>query len=310
MNPSQDSSATKDRRKIKYLISYVKETGELKYVCENSYKHLGLKSNTDDRMSIFLDKNNLKLMCPDLFDKESQDKLKRGMVVDFDTTTMISSKRSLLRELEDEEDIEKKNGLQYEELSLNGSIDSSLDKDAKNVNVGVYEIDEKKELSQLDIDLMKSKDTKNKKNSLGDENSSEEDIDFMYMKRQLVAQEFHTECFEPGMTVAFTYFQDYQLSDNFIMEEPVLEKKGRISGSLLEKKNVNKKRRFLKRLENTIEEHKEEETIENSKILKTLNSSSLNNLYILASSVFIFLTVILCIKIYLRYDSFIVLNYI
>ena len=170
-------------------------------MCENSYKYLGLKSNTDDRMSIFLDKNNLKLMCPDLFDKESQDNLKRGMVVDFDTTTMISSKRSLLRELEDENELENPKE-KFEELSLHGSLDSSIH---KNDRFGDYEMDEKKGLSQLDIEEM-GKDLKKKGKGSQDENSSDEDIDHMYMRRQLVAQEFHTECFEPGMTVAFTYF--------------------------------------------------------------------------------------------------------
>lgn len=53
-------------------------------------------------MSIFLDKNNLKIMCPELFDPELATKLRQGMVVDFNTSTMISSKRSLLKELSDE----------------------------------------------------------------------------------------------------------------------------------------------------------------------------------------------------------------
>lgn len=53
-------------------------------------------------MSVFLEKNNMKIICPALFDRKNEKSKFIGMKVDFDTTHLVKSNRSLLKELEDD----------------------------------------------------------------------------------------------------------------------------------------------------------------------------------------------------------------
>ena len=91
-----------NRRKIKYVIVYEANSGQLQYVCENSYKYLGMKSNTSDQISVFMEDSNLKVIAPKLFDPRFEKSKFVGIRLDFDTTTLKSKDRSLLKELEDE----------------------------------------------------------------------------------------------------------------------------------------------------------------------------------------------------------------
>lgn len=97
----EDNIYTK-RRKVKYLLTYEKNSGELQYVCENTYRYLGMKSNTSNRMSVFLEKNNMKIICPSLFEKMNEKSTHIGLKVIFDTSHLVESNRSLLKELEDD----------------------------------------------------------------------------------------------------------------------------------------------------------------------------------------------------------------
>lgn len=79
-------------------------TGQLQYVCENSYKYLGMKSNTSDQISVFMEDSNMKVIAPKLFDPKYEKSKFVGLRVDFDTTSLKSKDKSLLQELEDEKD--------------------------------------------------------------------------------------------------------------------------------------------------------------------------------------------------------------
>jgi len=288
-----DNDENKERKLIRYLISYVEGTGELKYVCENSYKYMGLKSNTDDRMSIFLDKNNLKIMCPKLFERESEAEIWRGAAVELDTSTMICSKRSLLQELEDDINDDQ----DPSEAELN-----PLEKD-----INVFVVDEKKDMEEFAAEHRKL--NKKKTDNIVDSFSIDDDIDFMYRRRDMLVRVFHKENFMNEETYVFAYLQDRDLSESFIQNEKVLElnvarKKASKNPheQVTSKQLMKKKRRFLKRVENMIIEHREDAAIENSKVLKNLSSSSLHKLYILSGVVFLLLMSVLIGKFAIRFS--------
>ena len=83
-------------------MTFEKNSGELQYVCESSYKFLGMKSNTSNQVNVFLEKNNMKIICPQLFEPQNEKSKYIGMKVEFDTSHLVASNRSLLEELEDD----------------------------------------------------------------------------------------------------------------------------------------------------------------------------------------------------------------
>lgn len=94
----------------------------------------------------------------------------------------------------------------------------------------------------------KSKKGRLLKNASSLHGSDDEDIDFMYGRKRLVVQEFHTESFDRDSTVCFAYFQSYELTSFDIENEIVLDSKGK-DGEMNALKLLGKKKKFRKRLE-------------------------------------------------------------
>ena len=274
-----------DRRKVKYLMTYQMETGDLKYVCENSYKYLGMRSNISNRMSVFLARNNMKMICPDLFDQENQEAIRVGIKVNFDTSNLVKSNRSLLQELSDDMSqvlpgSSEEEGIDAQDVSLEGEDHDN--RTPKNVK------------------------KKNKINFSGEE--EEEDLDFLYGERELVAQVFHQESFEKDKTFLFVNFQEFQMTEEEIRDE--------VTAKILDNKEVTRRRRYqrrkrknlLKRLESSAlgNSRDKEPTQELQEAKKSLvmrkNSTTLSRLYILSGIIFLLLSSIFGLKLYLRFD--------
>lgn len=83
---------------------YENYTGKLQYVCENSYRYLGMTSNSNEEVNVFMEDSNLKVMAPQLFDPKNEKSKFIGLKLDFDTTSLRKKDRSLLLELEDYEE--------------------------------------------------------------------------------------------------------------------------------------------------------------------------------------------------------------
>lgn len=61
-----------------------------------------MKSNTSDQISVFMEDSNMKVIAPKLFDKKYEKSKFVGLRLEFDTTSLKSKDKSLLEELEDE----------------------------------------------------------------------------------------------------------------------------------------------------------------------------------------------------------------
>lgn len=279
-----------ERKKIKYIMTYEEHTGELQYVCENSYRYLGMKSNISNRMSVFLERNNMKVICPDLFHPDNEYANKIGLKVSFDTSSLISSKKSLLKELSDDfSQINPQN--QSANIEVNFE-DVSGPEDSVNKS------------SMVLTSAPKRTPKKKLEKSSRDNNSEEYDLDYLYGTRKLVAQVFHQESFEAGKLFKFVQFQELDLTEDDILEE-VPAKVVHNTNTRLKKKYQNKKRKFLlNRLESTYSQqdsNRELQSAQNDLMLKK-NSSTLSHLYLLSALFFIILSSIFTFKLSLRFQ--------
>ena len=87
----KSSEYSKNRERACYLIAFEKESGQIVYSCENSFKYLGIVNSHKQDTSKYK-KLNMKAMCPHFYEEESESKLENG-------TEMILKTRSLQEDI-------------------------------------------------------------------------------------------------------------------------------------------------------------------------------------------------------------------